>query len=133
MKILHTSDWHVGKRIGRHDRIPEQQEAIAEVAEIADRIGADLVLHSGDLFDRPIPPVDALRAGLDGLLALTDGGELLVIEAGGQGVPIARYSVADSPTWAHPAVVDGDILIKDRTSLARYSFSVPSRPAARGD
>jgi exonuclease SbcD len=83
MKILHTSDWHVGKRIGRHDRIPEQQEAIAEVAEIADRIGADLVLHSGDLFDRPIPPVDALRAGLDGLLALTDGGNRPVVVVAG--------------------------------------------------
>jgi outer membrane protein assembly factor BamB len=76
----------------------------------------------------------AVVAAGDHLLALTDGGELLVIEAAGQGVPIARYSVADSPTWAHPAVVDRDILIKDRTSLARYSFSAPARaPAAPGD
>ena len=67
------------------------------------------------------------------LLALTDGGELLVFEAAGQGVPVARYSVADSPTWAHPAVVDRDILIKDRTRLARYSFSAPARPPAARD
>ncbi len=83
MKILHTSDWHVGKRIGRHDRISEQQAAIAEVAEIADRIGADLVVHSGDLFDRPVPPIEALRVGLDGLLALTDRGDRPVVVVAG--------------------------------------------------
>jgi outer membrane protein assembly factor BamB len=76
----------------------------------------------------------AVVAAGEHLLALTDGGELLVIEAEGRGVPIARYSVADSPTWAHPAIVDGDILIKDRTKLSRYSFSAKARPpAAPGD
>lgn len=83
MKILHTSDWHVGKRIGRHDRAEEHRSVIAEVAAVADRVGADLVVHSGDLFDRPFPPVDALRIGLDGLLGLTDGGERPVVVVAG--------------------------------------------------
>jgi len=68
------------------------------------------------------------------LLALTDAGELLVIEAKGEGAPIARYRVADSPAWAHPVVIGHDILIKDRTGLARYSFSAKAEPtAAPGD
>ncbi len=36
MKILHTSDWHIGKRLGRHDRMDEFVEVLAEVERIAD-------------------------------------------------------------------------------------------------
>jgi outer membrane protein assembly factor BamB len=70
----------------------------------------------------------ALVAAGRHILALTDGGELLVFEAAGGAAPIARYNVADSPTWAHPAMIGGDILIKDRTSVARYAFSAPKGP-----
>ena len=65
MRILHTSDWHVGKRLGRHDRMDEHRAAMAEVARVAVDEDVDLVLHSGDLYDRPMPPVDALQAGLE--------------------------------------------------------------------
>lgn len=83
MKILHTSDWHVGKRLGRHDRMDEHRAVMAEVAGIADEQGADLVLHSGDLFDRPVPPVDALRAGLEGLVRLAAAGRRPVVVVAG--------------------------------------------------
>ncbi len=83
MKILHTSDWHVGKRLGRFDRMDEYRAAIAEVAAIADDERADLVVVSGDLFDRPLPPVDALQAVLAGLVALTVGGTRPVVAVGG--------------------------------------------------
>ena len=70
MKILHTSDWHIGKRLGRHDRMDEFVEVLAEVERIADEHQVDLVLVSGDVWDRPIPPMDALALGLQTLLRL---------------------------------------------------------------
>ena len=70
MKILHTSDWHIGKRLGRHDRMDEFVEVLAEVERIADEHAVDLVLVSGDVWDRPIPPMDALTLGLQTLLRL---------------------------------------------------------------
>lgn len=82
MRILHTSDWHVGKRLGRYDRIEEYQEAIDEVVAIADDESVDLVVVSGDLFDRPQPPVEALRVGFDGLARLATGGRPVVVVAG---------------------------------------------------
>jgi exonuclease SbcD len=72
VKALHTSDWHIGKRIGRYDRGDEFREVIAEVVAIANAEAVDLVLHSGDLFDRPLPPVEALEIAFDGLVALSD-------------------------------------------------------------
>lgn len=83
MRILHTSDWHLGKRLERHDRMDEHREVVDAVVEIAAAEGAHLVVHSGDLFDRPLPPVEALRLGLDGLVRLADQGRRPVIVVAG--------------------------------------------------
>lgn len=69
----------MGKRLGRFDRSDEYREVIAEVVSIAAAQQVDLVLHSGDLFDRPFPSVEALDIGLTGLVALSDGGTRPVV------------------------------------------------------
>lgn len=79
MRILHTSDWHVGRRLGRHDRTPETREVLDEVARIADERAVDLVLVSGDVFDRPVPPIDALSLGLSALLRLAEGRPVVAV------------------------------------------------------
>jgi outer membrane protein assembly factor BamB len=58
----------------------------------------------------------------DLILALTTGGELIVYRAGGARFDVvARYKVAESPTWAHPAVAGNKILIKDAQSLTLWA------------
>jgi len=83
VRILHTSDWHVGKRLGRYPRLEETADAIDEVAAVAEAEKVDLVIHSGDLFDRPVPPMDALRLGLSGLVKLAGGGARPVVVVAG--------------------------------------------------
>jgi len=83
MRVLHTSDWHVGKRLGRHDRMEEHRAALDEVVRLAGEHEVDLVLNSGDLFDRPLPPVDALQYALDALVRLADGGRRPVVVVAG--------------------------------------------------
>lgn len=83
MRALHTSDWHVGKRIGRYDRSDEYRAVIAEVAEIADERDVDIVLHSGDLFDRPTPSVESMAIAFSGLVALSSGGRRPVVVIAG--------------------------------------------------
>lgn len=83
MRVLHTSDWHVGKRLGRFDRAEEHRSVIAEVAAIAEEEDVDLVLHSGDLFDRPLPPVEALDIAFEGLVALSASGRRPVVVIAG--------------------------------------------------
>jgi DNA repair protein SbcD/Mre11 len=51
MKILHTADWHLGKRLENHPRHAEQVEVLAEICDIADREAVDVVIIAGDLFD----------------------------------------------------------------------------------
>lgn len=83
MKVLHTSDWHIGKRLGRYDRSDEYRAVIDEVVGIAAAEDVDLILHSGDLFDRPVPPIESLDIGLRGLVRLTDGGRRPVVVIAG--------------------------------------------------
>jgi len=83
VRALHTSDWHVGKRIGRYDRIAEYGAVIDEVARIADDESVDLILHSGDLFDRPVPPIEAMNVAFSGLVRLSDAGKRPVVVIAG--------------------------------------------------
>ena len=87
MRVLHTADWHVGKRLGRHDRLADHAAALAEVAELADREAVDLVIVAGDLFDRPSPPIDALRLVLEGLERLPTAARPVVAIAGNHDSP----------------------------------------------
>jgi exonuclease SbcD len=86
MRILHTADWHVGRRLGRHDRTEEMREALEEVARIADEERVDLVLVAGDVFDRAAPPVESLSLGLSALLRLGQGRPVVVV-AGNHDAP----------------------------------------------
>jgi len=70
MRVLHTSDWHLGKRLGRFDRLAEASAVLDQVCAVADERAVDLVVVSGDVFDRPSPPIDALELGLRTLVRL---------------------------------------------------------------
>jgi exonuclease SbcD len=59
MKILHTADWHIGKRLERFSRFAEQEAVLAEIVEITAAEDPDLVLVAGDLFDTFNPGSDA--------------------------------------------------------------------------
>ena len=57
------------------------------------------------------------------LLFLTDDAELIVAKKSGEGFePLRKYSVADSPTWAHPLVLSKGIVVKDATTLALWGM-----------
>jgi outer membrane protein assembly factor BamB len=65
----------------------------------------------------------AIVAAGEFLFLLTDAAELLVARSHAILFEVLKkYSVADSPTWAHPVVTNKGILIKDRTTLALLSF-----------
>ncbi len=61
MRLLHTGDWHLGKRLYGADRNDEARAALEEVAEIAAAEGVDAVLVAGDLLDRRL--VDSAALG----------------------------------------------------------------------
>jgi DNA repair protein SbcD/Mre11 len=80
MKILHTSDWHVGRTLHRRPRLDEVEAALREVTQVAEEEAVDLVLVCGDVFDHAAPSADAERVLYDALLALrATGARVLVV------------------------------------------------------
>ena len=79
MKLLHTSDWHLGARLGRHDRTPDHVEALRGLLDVAESARPDLILHTGDLFDASRPPYEALRMGVHALGRLSEIAPTLVL------------------------------------------------------
>jgi exonuclease SbcD len=80
LRILHTADWHAGKKLGRVDRTSEFEEVFDEVVEIASDQKVDLTIVSGDLFDRANAPLESLALVVDTLTRLADAsGNVLAI------------------------------------------------------
>ncbi|HEY8471807.1 MAG TPA: exonuclease SbcCD subunit D [Natronosporangium sp.] len=82
MRILHTSDWHVGKVLKGQPRLDEQQAVLAELVEVARTEQPDLVLVAGDLFDSGAPTPAATRLVTRALSALRGTGAEVVAIAG---------------------------------------------------
>lgn len=59
MRIIHTSDWHLGKFLEGHSRLDEQMLFIDELCDIAQAKNVDLILLSGDVYDTVNPPAQA--------------------------------------------------------------------------
>ena len=83
MKILHTADWHLGKRLDSFSRLEEQKIVLDEICIIADEQAVDAVIVAGDLFDAFNPPVEAIELLYKTLKRLTNNGKRPVIAIAG--------------------------------------------------
>ena len=82
MKILHTSDWHLGRSFGSVS-LHETQVAFCEwLLETAVAENVELLVVAGDLYDRPIPPTESVRLWRRTLLDFASAGIKVVAIAG---------------------------------------------------
>ncbi|MGN8630388.1 exonuclease SbcCD subunit D [Blautia sp. HCP3S3_G3] len=61
MKFLHLSDLHIGKRLNEFSMLEDQKYILSQILEILDRENADGVILAGDIYDKPIPSVEAVQ------------------------------------------------------------------------
>jgi exonuclease SbcD len=59
MRLLHTSDWHIGRTLHGTDLLAEQEAVLSGLAEVVVRESVDVVLVAGDVYDRAVPSADA--------------------------------------------------------------------------
>ena len=83
MRILHTSDWHLGKMLENRTRYAEQQHFIDEIAVITEKENIDIVILSGDVFDTSNPPAMAETMFFDSIVRLAGDKERPVIVSAG--------------------------------------------------
>lgn len=88
MIILHTADWHLGKRLDIHSRLPEQKRVMEEIVHLADTTGAEVILIAGDVFDQFQPGNEADELYFSTISRLSRNGQRpVVIIAGNHDSP----------------------------------------------
>jgi DNA repair protein SbcD/Mre11 len=94
MKLLHTSDWHVGKAMRGQSRADEHDAVLAEITTVAADEEADLVLVTGDLFDTAAPSPESEAIVYRHLLGLAGTGADVVVIGGNHDNPRRLAAVA---------------------------------------
>jgi exonuclease SbcD len=79
MKILHTSDWHIGKKLMGRERNDEYRSALAEISSICENEGVELCLVAGDVFDTYTPSAEAEEIFYDGVKEIAKHCAVLII------------------------------------------------------
>lgn len=82
MRILHTSDWHLGRAFHGVDMLPHQAAYLDHLLEVVIAERVDLVVVAGDVYDRGLPPVDAVSLASSALGRLAQSRAQVVISSG---------------------------------------------------
>ena len=82
MRVLHTSDWHVGRMFHGRDLLADQEAVLTGLADLVSDERVDVVVVSGDLYDRAVPSGEAVSACTRVLKAIRAAGAELVVTPG---------------------------------------------------
>ncbi len=83
MRILHTADWHLGKKLEGYSRLKEQKKFIDELIEIADEKKVDIAIIAGDIYDTSNPQAEAEKLYYESIKRLSNKGSRPVIVVAG--------------------------------------------------
>jgi exonuclease SbcD len=118
LKVLHTADWHLGKRLDFYSRLPEQALVMDEICRIADESAADLILVAGDLFDTVNPPIEAIELFYKTLKRLSNDGKRPVIAIAG------NHDNPDRIDAPNPLAKECGILLFGNTNTTTTLFGI---------
>ena len=82
MKILHTSDLHLGIRVYERSLLEDQQAVLAQLVHIAQHEQTDVFLIAGDVFDRSVASEEAVRLFDNFLVSLMEAGQKVIVISG---------------------------------------------------
>ena len=104
MKILHTSDWHLGVKTNGIDRLSEQKKVMEEILSIVNFENIDCVIIAGDIFNSSNPSADAEELFFDTIEKLSSNGDRFIFVLAGNhddptrieaGLPLAsKHNIA---------------------------------------
>ncbi len=82
MRLLHTSDWHLGRSFHGVGMLDAQRAFVDQLVSFVRDESVDVVLIAGDVYDRALPGVDVVRLLDDALVRLTGAGAQVVLTSG---------------------------------------------------
>jgi exonuclease SbcD len=82
VRILHTSDWHLGRSFHREGLLGHQAAYVDHLLDVVESERIDLVVVAGDVYDRALPPVDAVRLADETFARLASSRAQVVVTSG---------------------------------------------------
>ena len=144
MRILHTSDWHLGKKLEDISRLDEQKEVLSEIVDIANNQAVDMIIIAGDIYDTSNPSNEAQELFYKTVKKLSNNGKRIIIAIAGNhdssdGInapdPIARmngvFMIGDLNKVIPPFELDSGIeLTKSESGFLEFKYK--NRMEAKG-
>lgn len=146
MRLLHTSDWHLGRSFHGVGMLDAQRTFVDQLVARVTELSVDVVLIAGDVYDRALPGVDVVGLLDEALVRLTGAGARVVLTSGNHDSAIrlgfasrllerggvhlrTRLAELDTPLMIPLGATDGDALDEDgdgkddrRPALAIYGI-----------
>jgi DNA repair protein SbcD/Mre11 len=140
MRLLHTSDWHIGRTLHGTNLLAEQERVLSGLAEVVTAERVDVVVVAGDVYDRAVPSADA-TAVLDRVLTrLRAAGAAVVLTPGNHdsarrlGFASGLLAVSGVHVRAAVPMLDEPVLVADgHGAVAIYGIPYLEPEVARGE
>ncbi|WP_328388060.1 exonuclease SbcCD subunit D [Nocardia sp. NBC_00416] len=140
MRILHTSDWHIGRTFHGVDLLADQSRVLDALAELVAAEGVDTVVLPGDVYDRSIPSADAIAVCNRGFEAIRAAGARIVATSGNHDSPTrlgagASFAAAGG-LYLRTTVADSDrpvLLSDEHGEVAFYGIPYLEPEICRGE
>ena len=113
MRFLHLSDLHLGKRVCEFSMLEDQQFILEQILALLDSHPVDAVLLAGDLYDKPVPPAEAVRL-LDWFLT----------ELSRRGLPV--FAVSGNHDSADRVAFGSALLAESRVYVSPVFSGIPA-------
>lgn len=125
MKILHTSDWHLGHSLYNHDRKEEQEDMLRQMVEIVKEHKPDLFLLAGDVYHTSQPSAAVLKQFVDALtLILNANPEMTIVATAGNHDSGTRHEIYSTPWKAQNVYTIGNL---SRDNITDHIISIPGK------
>ncbi len=82
MRLLHTSDWHIGRTFHGQDLLADQEFVLSALADLVAEHQVDAVIIAGDIYDRAVPSAEAVQVATRALQRIREAGAVIVASSG---------------------------------------------------
>ena len=125
MKILHTSDWHLGHTLYNYDRAEEQQAMLEQMVSIVEEQKPDVFLLCGDVYHTPQPSAAVQTMLSDGLVRIHEANpQMTIVMTAGNHDSGTKHEIFQTPWKALKVYAIGQL---EREDLDEHIIEVPGK------
>ena len=125
MKVLHTSDWHLGHTLYNYDRTEEQQAMLEQMASIVEEQKPDVFLLCGDVYHTPQPSAAVQTMLSDGLVRIHEANpEMTIVMTAGNHDSGTKHEIFQTPWKALKVFAIGQL---EKENLDEHIIEVPEK------